>query len=532
MSNAQIKGTPVVAAGAVTAEGTNTIDETLTLLGPEALTFRPSAAGTQASASMLTLGELEVSGAVNVGVTYGYSQSSGDRINLLSAPAESIAALTATSTATATLATDESGARLYDIAKGSAAPALTLGAPNPEHPKAGQSVTIPISTDSGASVACSVAGTSAPCSTSAITFTAPEAYSATVTVTASKGGAVTTRSESVAIPWLPRFVTMSIGDEREQEEFCPNIGCIFQRASIGWSNEPAGSIECHNIPFSVADGNNGKLSFLYAQDALGGYYVNADLDCFEATNTVEFFALNNDDRSDITVIPTKYGPFLMLVTGTGTEFESSLEKQFLLFTRPEPKGTLNLGSLTCPTEAGATGYVWAIETTSAKTNKRVTTLKVGQTISASELPADATVACDAFGSGIWPISDTVLVSGGVRTSASASVTGGASAASAGARAARAKHRRATARKVTLKLRSSGRERLEIRAYNTKVIGKGASAKTKYGLAYREKISVQRGTTKVHFGRRLKASGFQIIVRRIPRHAHGKRAHYSRALVVT
>jgi hypothetical protein len=182
-----------------------------------------------------------------------------------------------------------------------------------------------------------------------------------------------------------------------------------------------------------------------------------------------------------------------------------------------------------------------IETMSTKTHKAVTTIKVGQTIAASELPPDATVTCDAFGAGIWPLSNTVLVSGGVRTSASTTVTTRASAASVasrasssglGARTARAKHRRPAARRVTLRLRASGRERLEIRAYNTKTLRTGASAKTKYKLAYREKLSVRRGTTKVHFGKRLKASGYQIIVRRILRHAHGKHAHYSRALVVT
>jgi hypothetical protein len=516
-------------------EGKVAIPGTLTLNGPSTITFSPSAAGSSSSPSMLTLGGLTTSGSDSVALASNgaYTPKTGDRVNLISAPAQGIEGLTATNTSTATFSTDQSGGRLYFTARAAAtsAPPLTLGTPSPEHPLAGNSVTIPISTEAGASLSCTANGASASCSTSAITFTTPEAYSEEISVTATNSAGSTTRSVKVPIAWFPTFVNLSYSCE-DDAIFCN------QKAELSWPSEPRGAIECRRM-FGAVEPEYFPgiwVSLLYAQDALGEYYPNALIACREGENAIVFSASALDSQTDVALIPTTYGWFLMFVSGTRGASAALLEELAGSSPALEPTGSLDLGPLTCPTHEGATGYLWTIESENAETGAKVTTLKAGQTLIANELPKDATVTCYAWGSGFWPAS-TVLVSEGVRTTASAAVATGASAAAArtagaGARAARAKAKRKPVKTVRLTLKASGRERLEIRAYNTKTTGTGKSAKATYKLAYHEQISVKRGTKKIHFGNKLKTGGFQIIVRRVLKPKRGKRARYSRSLVVS
>jgi hypothetical protein len=270
------------------------------------------------------------------------------------------------------------------------------------------------------------------------------------------------------------------------------------------------------MPGAVEYVPGATLSFLDAADALGGSYPNVEVRCGEAENRIEFFALATDSGTDGAFIPTTHGDFFTFVTGAPGASASNFDFLLKAAAPADPVGVVKPGPLTCPANGTATGYVWTIEGENPATAEITTKMTTGRTLAARELPGNATVTCVAVGSRFSPLSGTVLVSDGVRTTAGYAIG----------------HTRRGAARIALKVRASAHEELEVRAYNTRTNGSGESASTTYGLAYARDVTVGRGTTSVRLGARLRASGFQIIVRRILAHEPGHAASYSRALVIT
>ncbi|HTZ64073.1 MAG TPA: hypothetical protein VMB51_08210 [Solirubrobacteraceae bacterium] len=528
----------------VNVGGIDSIPETLTLDSPASLMFQPSAAGSGAGASMLTLGGLDVSGSVSVATAFsGFTPSAGERFNLLSAPAAGIAALTATNTSTQTYATDEAGARLYDSIvtpeppppAPKSPPSLTLGQVSPAKPHAGEIVTIAIATEAGATVTCAVNGLPAPCTAGEIKFTAPEDVSAAVEVTASNAAGSTSAERTIAIPWLPALVSLS--------PFETGFFGVLQLGRIVWENEPANSIECSRIPgIEPANPEYGwYVGVMYGYNPVSGFYPDMLYGCDGAENRLEWGAGGDVTATEAEVVPTTYGTFTMWVSATALSHGANWPG--LTPPPPEPGGVLEGGPLTCPTFKGAQGYVWVIN------GKLKTT--TSPTLPAGEVPANGTVTCGAIGPFGIVMSASVIVYKGVRVAASSTVeeSSGGSAHSAVATDASTirKHRRhkrhdehpqGHVRTVALTVKASGRAKLEVRAFNTTTTGVGKAAKTTYKLVYHKRITVEHGSTKVHFGAKLHTSEYEIVVRPIHVHTireHGKRHRkttYGKALVVT
>jgi hypothetical protein len=178
--------------------------------------------------------------------------------------------------------------------------------------------------------------------------------------------------------------------------------------------------------------------------------------------------------------------------------------------------------------AGAQAYIWLINGTLDTTD--------GQTLPTSRIPADADVFCAALGPFGTLLSSQALVYEGQIIEASTTTTDTqANTAETSARAARSTHagdRHKRGARVTLALRSSGRASVALWAYNVSITGSGKSAKTRRRLAYRRIVTIKRGISHVHFGAKLHAGSYEIVIRGVKRRGRKRRLTYSaRAITV-
>lgn len=484
---------PQIGSNTVNVYGINSVQGTLTLANSPLLDFHPTAAGSATGPPMLSVSAIGgTPPALRTTLAGGYEPADGDRVNLLSAQSQLPQGVSFTGPAGATLQTDNGGARWY--AAFDTPPSISIGTQAPSSPKAGTTVTVPFTTAHATSVTCTLDGAPIPCTADGATFTAPSEDSAKLVVTATNPSGSTTAGASVQIIWFPTLIDLS------------------QDSSIVKSSWPAGAIECSRIAGAVPFIDSEYLAAVHAYSAVGGDLgsTQAGVDCVASSNSIYIVWNWAYPGPWVVTIPTVYGDYTVWLTNSHASSLSSSAANAQGGTTIGGAGSS--GPLTCPSVAGAQGYVWIINGTYRPSRSAM--------LPASAVPADATIACAPIGVSGTLLPATLLVDQGTRIQATASTAAG--------KAARIARRRGG--HVTLTLRASRADTVQVSAYTGRTTGSGRSARTRYGLAYRLTVTLRRGVTRLRFGSRLSpAAPFAFVVRGA--HVHGHRTVYGRSLTI-